>query len=117
MAALATAPHVDAVVGLWALGTLLQSWLGAATVAPAVPATVTREVAGWTTTGRLSIWARGQFALRDGSGRLTEWIGQTLRAGAGQLAAAPAVRVRPVPLPGERPRPRVSPSAPLPLAA
>jgi hypothetical protein len=117
VAGLVAAQPVEAVVGLWALGTLLQSWLGAATVAPGVPHQVAAEVAGWTTTGRLSIWGRGQFALLDGSGRLAEWAEQTLRAGAAQTAAAPPIRGRPVPLPSQRPRPSARPAARLPLAA
>lgn len=99
MAALTEAGRVDALVGLWALGTLVQTWLGAATAAPAAPAAVRAEAAGWTTTGRLSVWARGQCVLRDASGRLAGWAEATLQAGAARIAAATPVRWRPVPLP------------------
>lgn len=101
--------RVDALCGLWALGTLLQTWLGAATVGPEVPAAITVEAAGWTTTGRLSIWARGQCAVRDGSGRLTAWIAQTLATGAARLTAGsppgarPAGRAAPIPFPVAEP--------------
>ena len=75
-------------MGLWALGTLLQSWLGdqllATTTAPAI-----RAVAGeWTVHGRLSVWARGRLALTDASGRLGLWIPATLRAAAARFATA-----------------------------
>lgn len=78
--------QVERVVGLWALGTLLQSWLG--TQLTAVPAVVGATVGEGTTTGRLSIWARGHFALTEPSGRLAQWIGEALSAGAAQIAAA-----------------------------
>jgi hypothetical protein len=88
LATATTAQRGDALVGLWALGTLLQSWLGdqltATTTAPAI-----RAVAGeWTVHGRLSVWARGRLALTDGSGRLGLWIPATLRAAAGRFATA-----------------------------
>jgi hypothetical protein len=83
------AGQVARVVGLWALGTLLQTWVGQQIGLPTVPATVQAVVAQWTTTGRLSVWARGQFALQDRSGHLREWLAQTLTVGAQRLAAAP----------------------------
>lgn len=110
MAALATAGPVDALLGLWALGTLLQTWLGVATAAADVPATVAVEAAGWTTSGRLSCWARGRCVLRDGSGRLDEWAEARLWAGVARVRAAPPVRWRPVPLPATASGPRRPPA-------
>jgi hypothetical protein len=97
-----TAAQVEAVVGLWALGTLVPSWLGDQVGAPTAPAAVQTVVQQWTTTGRLSVWARGQLALRDPSGALRPWLDDTLAAGAARVAAAPPVgattTLRPTPL-------------------
>ena len=90
VAALPTTARGDALCGLWALGALLQTWLGAATVGPAVPGIVVAEAAGWTPSGRLSVWARGRFVLRDPSGRLSEWAAAVLTDGAARIAAAGA---------------------------
>ena len=80
---------VERVVGLWALGALVQTWvghrLGQASAAAPVPL-LRRE---WTTTGRLSVWARGQFALTDPSGRFHPWLRQILTAGTHRLAITP----------------------------
>jgi hypothetical protein len=84
---LTSATQVERVVGLWAVGTLIQSWLGAQ--AAHGPDAVRAIVQQWTTTGRLSIWAQGQLALVEPSGCLRDWVVQTLRAGARQVAAAP----------------------------
>ena len=97
-----TAQHVASVVGLWALGTLLQSWLGdqltAVRTSPAI-----RAVAGeWTVHGRLSVWARGRLALTDVSGRLRFWIPATLLAASDRFAATV---------------PRAAPQHPLPYVA
>ena len=81
-----TASQVERVVGLWALGTLLQTWLGAQTRTAATPAAVREVAGGWTTTGRLSVWAAGRFALTDRSGTLQPWLTETLTAGAAALA-------------------------------
>jgi hypothetical protein len=91
------AAHVDRVAGLWALGALLQTWVGHAASQPAAPAAVRAVVAQWTTTGRLSVWAHGHFALHDRSGRLHAWLTATLTAGAAHVAAARAVRPPPGP--------------------
>lgn len=75
------------VVALWALGLLLQSWVGdqaGHTTAPAVRA----ARSSWTTTGRLSVWARGRFVFLDPDGRLQPWLLSTLQAGADRIAAA-----------------------------
>jgi hypothetical protein len=81
---------VERLAGLWALGTLVQSWVGHQAEQATAPPLVQQVVAEWTTTGRLSVWARGQLALREPSGRLTAWLVETLDAGAARLAAAPA---------------------------
>jgi hypothetical protein len=44
----------------------------------------------WTTAGRLSVRARGRFALTEPSGRLAAWLGEALRDGAERIAPAPA---------------------------
>jgi hypothetical protein len=86
LARLTDAVVVERVVGLWALGALVQTWVGAQLRQPtAGPATqaIQRE---WTTTGRLSVWARGRCALTEPSGRLCPWLQHTLATGAHQLA-------------------------------
>ena len=89
LARLHDAAHVERVVGLWALGTLLQTCIGQQVGLATVPAPVAAVVAQWTTTGRLSVWARGQFALQDRSGHLRDWLTATLIAGAQRVTAAP----------------------------
>jgi len=84
--------------GLWALGTLIQSWVGDQVGQPVAPTVVRATTAEWTTTGRLSVWARGRLAVTDPSGRLRLWLTQTLVAGAIRLATDHAVPVVP-PLP------------------
>ena len=83
--------HVERIVGLWALGALLQTWLGCQVAHG--PDGVRAVAAQWTTTGRLSVWAQGQAALREPL--LTAWVAPTLRAGAARVAAAPPVVLRP----------------------
>lgn len=73
------AAQVERVVGLWAVATLLQSWLGHQATQPARPPLVADVVRQWTTTGRLSVWARGQLALA--SPHLRPWVIATLRDG------------------------------------
>ncbi|HEY7061888.1 MAG TPA: hypothetical protein VII06_10430 [Chloroflexota bacterium] len=100
LARLPTAAQVERVVGLWALGALVQTWVGVQVQAPSAPAGVRGVVRQWTTTGRLSVWAAGQLALTEPSGRLHVWLPTTLQAGAARIAppAAPARRrVRPRP--------------------
>jgi hypothetical protein len=75
--------QAERVVGLWAVASLVQTWVGSQLVhGPAAVRAVAQE---WTTTGRLSVWAHGQFALHDPSGRLTTWLIETLQAGAARL--------------------------------
>ncbi|HEY7061352.1 MAG TPA: hypothetical protein VII06_07740, partial [Chloroflexota bacterium] len=90
LARLPTAAQVERVVGLWALGALVQTWVGAQAQAPTAPGTVRGVVRQWTTTGRLSVWAAGQLALTEPSGRLRAWLPLTLTAGAARLAGGPA---------------------------
>ena len=87
--------RLDALLGLWAVATLVQTWLGVQVSDPEAPAAVQAVVRGWTTTGRLSVWAHGHFALTERSGRLTAWLTQTLLAGAAHLALAPPVPTTP----------------------
>lgn len=84
-----SATRVDRLVGLWALGTLVQTWIGGQTRTAQRPAVVSAKVQGWTTTGRLSVWAAGQFALTDTSGELAEWLAAVLIDGAQRLLAPP----------------------------
>jgi len=74
-------------LGLWAWGALVQTFIGAQVQHG--PAEVRATTAEWTTTGRLSVGAPGQLALRAPSGRMRVWLDQILRAGAARVAAAP----------------------------
>jgi hypothetical protein len=87
------AAQVEHVVGLWALGALLQTWIGAQVAHG--PDAVRAVAAQWSTTGRLSVWTQGQCALREPL--LRAWVAPTLQAGAARVAAAPPV-VLPPPL-------------------
>lgn len=108
----ADADAVARLVGLWALATLVQTWLGAQVAAPEAPAAVRQVAAQWTTTGRLSLWARGRFALTEPSGWLRPWVRATLAAGARRLAAPPPQT------PGQLVPPPAPPSVPVrPVAA
>lgn len=109
VARLTKADAVARVVGLWALGLLLQSWLGDQ-VGRSDDPTVQAVVRGWSTTGRLSVWARGRFALTDRSGQLRAWLLPTLAAGAARLATQPPLpeRVRPFASPQRHPLPKVA---------
>jgi hypothetical protein len=84
-----TGQEVDALVGLWALGALLQSWVGAQTTAPGTPVAVRAARRGWCTTERLSVWARGKFALTDPSGALRPWLQAVLAEGAARIRQGP----------------------------
>ena len=85
LARLSEARTVERIVGLWALGALVQSWVGHGVGQPTAPRSVQLVRCEWTTTGRLSVWARGQLALTEPSGRLRPWLRQALTAGAHQL--------------------------------
>jgi hypothetical protein len=80
---------VERLVGLWALGLLLQCWVGDQIGRPAAPLVVQQTLAGWTVHGRLSVFARGRLAFLDHSGRLAAWLVATLQAGRDRLASAP----------------------------
>jgi hypothetical protein len=80
--------RVDRLFGLWALGTLLQTWIGHQLGQASLPQVVRDVRAQWTTTGRLSVWMRGRFALTDPSGDLHPWLLQTLANGAQRLRDA-----------------------------
>jgi hypothetical protein len=80
---------VERVVGLWALGALVQTWVGHRLSQPTAPLPVPLLRREWTTTGRLSVWARGQLALTEPTGRLRPWLRQTLTVGAHQISAGP----------------------------
>jgi hypothetical protein len=86
---LPTQEAVERVVGLWALGVLVQSWVGDQVGRPTAPPLVQQTAAQWTTTGRLSVWARGRLALTEPSGVLQAWLADTVRTGAARVAAAP----------------------------
>ena len=86
VARLTDAGAVGGVVGLWALGSVLQSWVGDQAGRPAAPAVVRAARREWTTTGRLSVWARGRLALTEPSGRLRAWLLSTLADGARRVA-------------------------------
>jgi hypothetical protein len=101
---LSTPAAVERLVGLWALGTLLQSWIGHQATQPTAPPAVQRIVAQWTTTGRLSVWARGRLALTEPSGQLAPWLGQTLAEGARRIAAVPLPVASRSRSPGRQPR-------------
>jgi hypothetical protein len=99
---------VERVVGLWAVGTLLQTWLGAQLRHPAADPVVQAIQREWTTTGRLSVWASGRLALTEPTGRLWPWLQHTLADGAHRLATA-TTSPAPAPLmllapPATRPR-------------
>ena len=75
--------QAERLVGLWALGTLLQTWIGSQVAHGPDP--VRAIAAQWTTTGRLSTWAHGQFALAEPSGFLHDWLIATFQEGARRI--------------------------------
>jgi hypothetical protein len=94
VARLPQAARVERVVGLWALGTLVQTWVGhELSYAGAAEQAVLGQ---WTTTGRLSVWARGRLALTDPSGALREWLPATLCEGAQRVALGPRAGAPPL---------------------
>lgn len=66
----ADAHVVDSLVGLWALGAVIQTTLGDRLARPDAPPVVQQARARWTTTDRLSVWMRGRFAITDPFGDL-----------------------------------------------
>jgi hypothetical protein len=95
------ATHVEALAGLWALGALVQTWLGLRLERDAVGQQALRR---WVTTGRLSVWARGKLALGDADPELKTWVRDTLKEAAEVLREAPA----PI-IPFHRPRATLMP--------
>jgi hypothetical protein len=89
LARLSDALVVERVVGLWALGVLVQTWVGHRLSQPTAPLPVPLLRREWTTTGRLSVWAKGQLALTDPSGRFRPCLRLILTAGARQLSTGP----------------------------
>jgi DDE family transposase len=87
-AAARQAQHVETLTGLWAVGLLLQLWIGQHTLTAPRHEAVGQVIASWTTTGRLSLWARGHLALNDPTGVLRPWLRQTLWTGAARLDIA-----------------------------
>ena len=94
LARLSHAVAVERVVGLWALGALLQTWLGVQLGHPTAGQPMHAWLREWTTTGRLSVWARGRCALTEPSGRLYRWLEHTLTAGAHHIATGPPLTAR-----------------------
>jgi hypothetical protein len=88
LAHLSDALAVERVVGRWALGALVQTWIGAQLSQPTADSLVQAIQHEWTTTGRLSVWARGRCALTEPTGRLRPWLEHTLTTGAQRLATA-----------------------------
>lgn len=84
---LPTAEAVARLVGLWALSALVQMWVGDQVAHG--PAPVRVVTAQWTTTRRLSLWARGRLVFTDPSGDLTVWLQMTLNRGTQRIASAP----------------------------
>ena len=82
---LTTATTVDHVLGLWALSSLLQTWVGSQVTHPTTsdaPPGIRAVSAQWTTSNRLSVWMRGRFAFTDRSGDLRPWLLHVLTHGA-----------------------------------
>lgn len=101
LARLTEAVAVERVVGLWALGALVQTWVGAQLSQPTAGWATQAIQREWTTTGRLSVWARGRCALTESSGRLRPWLRLTLAKGAQRVATSTRRprRLAPVPAP------------------
>lgn len=87
-AAASTLSEVDHLVGLMALASVLVLWLGQQVgIAEGDDLWVVAQHR-WTTTGRLSIWARGVLALRDPQGDLDARVQECLEAAVARIAAS-----------------------------
>ena len=86
----ATADEVEALTGLWAVGTLVQIGLGLGLDANTAPAPVRQAREGWATTDRLSWWWRGRCALESPDPAVRAWIPRYLAEIATALEQAPA---------------------------
>jgi hypothetical protein len=82
-----TAARAEALVGLWALGTLIHTWVGLRLDRDAVGEQALRR---WATTPRVSVWARGKFALEDPDPKLQARIRTALRDASAVLQDGPA---------------------------
>jgi len=88
------AGRAERLLGLWALGALVQTFIGAQVQHG--PAEVRATAAEWTTTGRLSVWAHGQFALREPKWPLARLAGSDpARGGRSRRRRAPPCGRRP----------------------
>lgn len=90
--------EVDARVGFWALGALVQIGLGLGLSTADAPAAVRQARQGWATTDRLSWWWRGRCALGSPDPAMRTWITEYLVSMADTLDHAPAAII-----PFERP--------------
>lgn len=89
VAARATAPaHLDGLLGLAALGYLLQAALGAAAGRTADPVARARQ-AQWSTTDRLSVCWRGRQVLHDRAHDWSAWLASALGELTHHLTPAP----------------------------
>ncbi|HZO31437.1 MAG TPA: hypothetical protein VFH48_36195 [Chloroflexota bacterium] len=79
---------VDSLVGLWALGSVIQTTLGDRLTRSDLPSVVRQASARWTTTNRLSVWMRGRFALTDPFGDLRPHLLASLHDAAHSLYLA-----------------------------
>lgn len=84
----ANAHVVDSIVGLWALGAVIQTTLGDRLARADAPPVVRQARARWTTTDRLSVWMRGRFALTDPFGDLRPHLLASLHDAAHSLDQA-----------------------------
>jgi hypothetical protein len=84
------AREVDALMGFWTLGTLVQIGLGLGLTAEQAPPAVRTAPHSWATTPRLSWWWRGRCALLSPDPVLRRWLKRELTAIAGILESAPA---------------------------
>jgi hypothetical protein len=83
-----TAARVTALVGLAALGQLLQQWVGSQ-LGHAHSTGIGRwQHRAWSVHGRLSLFTRGRLAFTDPSGGVQTWLAATLTAGTAALAAS-----------------------------
>lgn len=83
-----SAERVTALAGIWALGTLVQTWVGQELRAVPADSPVGGVLPGWSTTGRLSVWMVGRLALTDPTGQLQHWLWHTLQRGIDRLTDA-----------------------------
>lgn len=83
-----SAERVTALAGIWALGTLVQTWVGHELRAAPQDSPISGVLPGWSTTGRLSVWMVGRLALTDPTGQLQGWLWKALQRGTDRLTTA-----------------------------